>query len=518
MIFGVFSPIRRFVEHGGGRGVAHTFSTGQGEAIIPVDEFTLVTLGMGYDAIGDALSDAIAAVPSGLVVAPTISAGGQRVDVEIDVIENTQAFRETLNISASASARGLVGKGSASLQLFHEVEINSNDVFALIYVSVVNETISIADPRLSSTAKAEWNNQKPPLRKAAFVRVFGDSYVSSITTGGEFLALFRLQTSSRREREEIKVRAKASFAAFKASGSYDKLTEFFSSHTLTKTMVKRTGGFGSTPSHDIASLLKAAEHFPEMVDPAKGGRPVQIFFGAKPISKVPDAMTNIDLSVPSVEEFVEDLALLQSRITDRLCDARLAQDNQGLFPETEVADIDAIVQALENARTEVRRLVDKVTKDRFQSLPESIPVQLERLPVPPSPGLGREINLNVKVATSFGAERAVKGGEWLVLGNDRIYGFTVDCESLPDGIALEYRVGSASGVQADWVHQGTTTRAPTGAVASLTMRITGAAADRFSVRYAVRFRTAATFYGRDGDVVSFGPMAIGAVYVQILAE
>jgi hypothetical protein len=416
-----------------------------GETIVPVDSLKDVILGAGYDGLEDLLSDAIVAVPSRDVPTEGYPRGGQRINVDIDVIEDTQALRETLNVSATAAARGLTGGGSVSYKLFSEVEINSNDVFALIFVSVVNETVSILDPRLSKIAKDEWNSQAVSLRRYAFISAFGDSYVSSITTGGQFLALFRLHASSRREKEEVTISAKASFSSFRAEGNYDKVKEFFATHTHTTTSLQRNGGAGPYPNADIESLLRAAQEFPDLVNPDKGGKPVKIFFSAKSISKIPDPSTNIDLSAGPAANMIEDLAELQEKISDRLNDARFARDFPDLFPQAEIVEIEHTVTELETARKDVSRFCEKISSRRFETMPPSAPVQLKLLPVPPRVGKGEVLPIRVKLATEFGLNLEGIGGEWLLLPDDSLLGFTAEWEPLPTGTSLEYCVGGRSG-------------------------------------------------------------------------
>jgi hypothetical protein len=67
----------------------------------------------------------------------------------------------------------------------------------------------------------------------------------------------------------------------------------------------------------------------------------------------------------------------------------------------------------------------------------------------------------------------------------------------------------------DWVVAGTTAKTNDW-IYRLQMRIIGANADVFSVRYAVRFRDPATFYGRDGDIVSVPTAPIKGLYVSVL--
>lgn len=476
---------------------AHAFSGD--EVLLPIGEKQSLALGEGYDALTDQHFDAIVVERRSDEPLPPIEDQGQRVKADIDVIEDTRAFRETLNISISAAARGFGGRASAHYSLFREVRINSNDVFALLYVLVENATEKLGDPALSTVAKTEWTHQTASNRKSAFVRAFGDSYVSSITTGGEFLALIRIHTSSRSERERVKATAKASFGAFKASGSYEKLTEFFASHTRTSLTYSRVGGEGPVDETNLPSMLEAARNFPDTVNPSKGGKAQQIYFGAKPISRVPDAETNIDLTNRQAGYLLEDIAKLQDEISDRLADAVFAKEAPELFPQVDGAEMDATVAELEETQVNATRICDYIADNRFSSLKDVSIVDSKALPIPPQIETGSSVPLKVSVAIWRNNDvqgAVVDAGEWTPWGG--IQGLCIECDDLPEGTFIEYRVCDKDGNWRGWVRAGQSAVAHN-ALWGVQIRVSGSSAEHFSIRYATKIqRGNAPFYGRDG--------------------
>lgn len=503
------------------KGVSYTtMATPGDEVLLPIEPTQERTLGAGYDVLTDQHSDGIVVQPrTGFEVRTAEGESGQRITVDADVIEDTQEFRETLNVSISAAARGFGGKGSASYSLYREVKINSNDVFALIYVSVVNATQIMKDPVLTESARTEWNNQAASARKQAFVRAFGDSYISSVTTGGEFLALFILHTSSRSEKERVRASASASFASFKASGSYEKLTEFFNSHKRTSLKFFRNGGEGKWPEMTVEALLAAAREFPDLVNPTKGGKPKQIFFTAKPINKVADPQTNIDLRARKASELIEDIGRFQAKLSDRLNDARFAISEPSLFKQVDTADLDEMARTLEQRQIEASRIAVEVAERRFEDVKDVVLLDYQSLPKPPQADSGKSIPLIVRLTVwDYGAKDLEgKDGEWLQFGS--LLGVSVEAPQLPRDLLLQYRVCDQRGSFGEqWSRAGETAKAPSSLILSgIQMRIDGANADRYSIQYAIKAHAfSGSFYERDGSVARMSNWHITGFKVSLL--
>ena len=488
------------------------------EVVLSVDENKTLNLGQGYDVLSDRFSNAIVAV-QGSSPAPDAKQGGQIVRSMIDVIEDVSEFRNTLRISISAAARMSFGRASAHYSLFRNIQVNSNDVFALLYVTVLNAPETLYDPRLSDAAKEEWSHQKPAERKGAMIRAFGDSYVSSITTGGEFLAVFRLHTTSRREREEVKASAKASFGLFNAKGSYSSITEEFAKHSRITTEFTRIGGEGPMPNRDVESLLAAAQAFPDLVNPAKGGRPRQIYFTALPLETAPDKLTNIDLSARSAMEKLEDIARVQDRIAQRLHDANFVREAPELFVDISPDEAREMVETLESAKTEMGRLADDVIEDRFRDWSSNKVDEVSGLPVPPLASVGAEIPLKITLA-AFEHGNLLKDyistqNTWITFNS--LVGVTIECDALAEATYLEYQVVDLNGNASGWTRAGQTASADR-LIRRFQARIVGNHAGRYTVRYAAKFEeVAASYYAEDGNPVWEQKRLIRALKVTVLS-
>lgn len=488
-----------------------------GEVVLPVDEQMTLSLGQGYDVLSDRFSNAIVAVQASN---PDSNAnpGGQIVRSMIDVIEDVSEFRNTLRISISAAARMSFGRASAHYSLFRSIQINSNDVFALLYVTVLNAPTALYDPRLSDAAKEEWVNQKASARKGAMIRVFGDSYVSSITTGGEFLAIFRLHTTSRREREEVRASAKASFGLFNAKGSYSSITEEFAKHSRITTEFTRIGGDGPLPNRDVESLLAAAQTFPDLVNPAKGGRPRQIYFTALPIETVPDKNTNIDLSARSAMEKLEDIARMQDRISQRLHDANYIREAPALFVDISPDEAREMVETLESAKIELGRIAEDVVEDRFRDWSSNKAEEVVGLPVPPLASVGDEVPLKITLAAFEHGNRlkdyVSTQNTWITFNS--LVGVTIECDTLAEATYLEYQVVDMNGNSSGWTRAGQTASADR-LIRRFQARVVGKHAGRYTVRYAAKFQEiAASYFAEDGNPVWEKQQLMRALKVSLL--
>jgi hypothetical protein len=445
---------------------------------------------------------------------------GQRVESFIDVVEDLRELRETLRISMSAAARGFGGRASAHYSLYRDMQFNSNDVFALLHVVVINDTEAMVDPCLSKRALTEWTHQPPSQTKRDFVRVFGDSYVSSITSGGELFAIFQFHSSSQRERQTIKADAKAKFASFKVSMNYEKLTELFEHHTNFTSRISQVGTNEKLPGNSLADLLKYAEDFPNKVNPAKqDGVGVQIFFTASPISKIPDQLTDIYLVSRPAQEKLEDIARVQDQIMVRLGQARFAKGTPALFPGVAKQDMETMIDELERTQIGLERLAEEVADHRFEPLDNVVVGDVASLPRPPSAGGGGEIPIKVMLAAvtnpkSLG-DLQVNGSEWA--DALAIFGLTIWCDQLAAGTELEYQIKSQSGQYSGWLKAGQTAK-QRGMIIELQARVVGSNADQYSVRYAIKVeRLDASFYAADGEVASCGGMIVRAMKISLFS-
>lgn len=469
------------------------------ETIVPINENDTIDLGQGYDTLTDMFHDGIVAVAGSMPPADGI-ATGQKTYAYFDVVESTTEFLETLNISMSASAKGFGGKASASYSLYRSLTMNTKDVFALFYISVIDKVHHVYDPALSDRAKEEWANNSKSNMKPMLVNTYGDSYVSRVVTGGQLLAAFKINATSRKVREEVKISASAAFASFRASGDYKYIEEFFSNHNHTVMDIRRDGGDGDLPQMDLKSLLDAAIAFPTRVRE----HPVQIFAVAKPISHLQDGNTNINLHSSKASDVVHQLGMLQATIRERKNEAEFILSTPELFTAVENSDIKASVSMLDDYVKNALTIYDQIIEDRFNfKLEKELP---DARVLPKFPGVikGKAVPVTLHLNGKYPL-----GGAWDVEGSsdkwvpaDALFGLSIDCPALPAGTSIEYHLKDHTNVTSPDVKQGSTAIISKGAeyAVGITIKMKGEFADNYTITYAIRTAAGnATYYAQDGE-------------------
>ena len=124
--------------------------------------------------------------------------GGALSKCRIRVCEGIQSVNDTLEISAAASA-GIPGvaKVEAKVEFVRSLQMTSRTVSIVIHAQHA-ETLHITNVKLTSPP--------PPNTDAAlsFYRSNGDSYVSSLQLGGEYIAVYSFYSETVEEAESLK--------------------------------------------------------------------------------------------------------------------------------------------------------------------------------------------------------------------------------------------------------------------------------------------------------------------------
>lgn len=343
----------------------------------------------------------------------------------------------------------------------------------------------------------------------------------------------RLHTMSRREREEVKASATASFSLFNANGNYSNISEEFAKHSRITTEFIRIGGEGPKPKSDVESLLSAAQNFPDLVNPEKGGKPRQIYFTALPLGTVPDPVSNIDLSARSAMERLEDIARIQDQLAQRLNDAKYIREAPQLFSDVRPEEIEEMVETFTSATTAFRRAAQDVIDARFEDWGAKKIEGIEGLPVPPRVSSGSVIPLRIIVAAweqggiSFehrGLLRDFQGTQDKWIEFFALNGVTIECDELPDGTFLEYQVTDRGGLnlapkESGWTRAGqTATASPRLGITKFQARVVGTHASRYTIKYGAKvLGKDASYYAEDGNSVSAGGL-IRALKIALLTR
>jgi hypothetical protein len=291
--------------------------------------------------------------------------GGQEVEFAIREIEHREMLRQYLGLSASASYSGIFSV-EAKAQWSNEMTLEGRYLYLLISVKVTNTAISLKRYELTDEAKAMFT--KTPYDWKGFYKRYGDHFIHSIVSGGEFYALYEFQTKSRKEKDELKTSLKGSYGGFKARAEFEKKVEKLDATTDVSVTWFVRGGRGKLPDPLVPEkLLKAALSFPQAVDPEKGA----------PVAYRAETRDyNIAEGFPAGEEAPfyskqaagnhECFAML-ARLNDRVADAHRTVLN-GMYGEGLEEQVSQLKEKVEN---EARA----VANNPF--IPQTFPVTLE---------------------------------------------------------------------------------------------------------------------------------------------
>lgn len=144
-------------------------------------------------------------------VAPRAGLRGKTFQYSLLYLENLEQVRDALEISASASARGLWGSASASASFFKELQFDQYGLYMLVKASIRTDAIALRNPRLRAGALSSLDGKK--LEPAQFVVKCGDQFVSALEYGGSIYGLIVVNTSTRRERDRLQVSLQGAFNA-----------------------------------------------------------------------------------------------------------------------------------------------------------------------------------------------------------------------------------------------------------------------------------------------------------------
>jgi hypothetical protein len=189
------------------------------------------------------------------------SSGGASVDFEATVVETSTSLARALGLDVSASYRWGFGSVSASFSYATSSEFNSRDVFVVVRTSVTNSTRALSQPALTPEAAALYARDPEQ-----FVRTCGDEFVTTITSGGELLAVLRIRSSSSVDRESIRAALRGNYMGFNAAADLQSSLSSLQSSHETSTRTIRSGGSGALPEMTPSGLLEFARvTFPGLV-------------------------------------------------------------------------------------------------------------------------------------------------------------------------------------------------------------------------------------------------------------
>lgn len=223
-----------------------------------------VQLGIGFNSLlGQTLKPAV--VGPSRVTSSTGSS--QTVNYTLHICETSEDLDQALSLSASASyTAGFFGSVSGRLDFARRVSDHRYYFYLVVRCTVVNATTYLTDP-VPGDALAKLVGGGP-LDLEMFHKMFGDSFISSYQTGGEFVGVLRWATTTQSDRATVAAEVRGQFA----SGGFDVNTQARIANLRTSknydVFIYRNGDSGPAP--DSSRMVEAALAFPQRVDAATG--------------------------------------------------------------------------------------------------------------------------------------------------------------------------------------------------------------------------------------------------------
>jgi len=185
--------------------------------------------------------------------------GGQIVDADVTMIQSQESLLESLNISVSGSFQlAFEASGDMKTQLAQENAINNSSVYMLFKAVVKNPPSFMVNPRLADSAKAIYQSDPEQFRQ-----LFGDVYIDSIISGGEFFGLFIFKTEDESSKTDVSAQLNLSIGNFleggEISASFHDTIQRVNTRSQMEIKAFMSGGAGlQNPQNldDLATLYK----------------------------------------------------------------------------------------------------------------------------------------------------------------------------------------------------------------------------------------------------------------------
>ncbi|MBV8686331.1 MAG: hypothetical protein JOZ90_05070 [Alphaproteobacteria bacterium] len=161
---------------------------GRGDEPIPKRLFA------GYDSVLRGM------LPASAVTGEHAQSDGGIASAHIQVCESLQELAQALDIDASLSVSYLKAASvTAKMEFVKKLNVTARSVTIVVHANHKVGTWSVKDVRLKDNVKAPTNDDEA----ADFVQYYGDSFISSVTMGGEYYAVYTFHTETREEQTSL---------------------------------------------------------------------------------------------------------------------------------------------------------------------------------------------------------------------------------------------------------------------------------------------------------------------------
>jgi hypothetical protein len=217
----------------------------------------------------------------------------------------------------------------------------------------------------------------------AFTQQYGDSFVYGLITGGEFLGVLEIESSSASQFREIKasLSGKASYGLFSGNGkaTFEQSLQKITSSYQMKATVLRKGTGGALNSVTPDQLVKDALDFPGEVTGSNGFPYVALVI---PYNHIPHPVAS-PLDVSNQTTVLEQLGAWRRRLVKYQNDLAFALDHQNQFPGIDVGRVDDRYNQISSEIAEIVSAASACFTDQTKCALPSIDLTLLENVLPP---------------------------------------------------------------------------------------------------------------------------------------
>ncbi|HET9239162.1 MAG TPA: hypothetical protein VFO10_18020 [Oligoflexus sp.] len=231
----------------------------------------------GYDSVtGEVRGDCITNAP----VVPPSGAAGQVSRYELKLAENSRQLEESLNITAEASARAFIFGASSKTKFISSKNINSLSTFVIIRMQVLNPTQSMISPSISPLLLDVLKKEGA----ASFREKCGDYFVTGYTSGAEFIAILKLDSSTEQEKKDLSTSLSANMGIFSASAEFNDSFSKLKYKAKSELIVLQNGGDSEKSPIDLQGITDRASNMPVLAL----NKPIPISPILRPYDEIPE--------------------------------------------------------------------------------------------------------------------------------------------------------------------------------------------------------------------------------------
>lgn len=327
------------------------------------------SLGSGYNSVGGDLRSAAVKVKSIL--------GGAHSQVSVRVCKGIVELSEALHIKQSLSAEyAEIFKADEKMEFVRKQKATSESVSIVIYARHENVATAQIDALVDSL----------PQDVEKFVSGYGDSFVSSMATGGEYYAVYTFYTETAEKQEELKLElsGKGIVSGLEIGGGFEMAIENFTKTTTTAWQFdQQISGLSNPELPNRRGMIDFAAKFLKITPDS----PIVISFTTTPYENVPGFKLDFKAVAANRRYFVGsnlsggltasllDLISLLNKL-DWLkgiydCYGYEGDTKLGQLADDAEADLDAIRKQFEGYQDDPTQ---KFTKPALPSLKKGIPL------------------------------------------------------------------------------------------------------------------------------------------------